>query len=112
MQYIAKHFVRVNGNMYVPGEVLETDAFVSEKSLARLVRIGAVEPFGKTEEPAEDPAADVGAKNGAANAEGTESAQAEEFAEEDGGAAEIVIDAMDGVVAASSGKKSGRRKRQ
>lgn len=109
MQYIAKHFVRVNGNMYVPGEVLETDAFVSEKSLARLVRIGAVELFGKTEELAEDTAAADGAENVAENAEST---QAEEIPEEDGGAAEIVIDAMDGVVAASSGKKSGRRKRQ
>lgn len=110
MQYIAKHFVRVNGNMYIPGEVLDTDDFVSEQSLTRLMRIGAVEPFGNSDTlkdaPMSEPAED--ATEIAETAETDE----EEITEADGGRAEIEIDAMDGVVSAATAKKSGRRRKR
>ena len=110
MQYIAKHFVRVNGNMYIPGEVLDTDDFVSEQSLTRLLRIGAVEPFGNSDTLKDTPISEP-VEDATASAESTGSDE-EEITEADGGCAEIEIDAMEGVVSAATAKKSGRRKKR
>lgn len=110
MQYIAKHFVRVNGNMYIPGEVLDTDDFVSEQSLTRLLRIGAVEPFGNSDTLKDTPISEP-VEDATASAEST-GTEEEEITEADGGCAEIEIDAMEGVVSAATAKKSGRRKKR
>ena len=96
--------------MYIPGEVLDTDDFVSEQSLTRLLRIGAVEPFGNSDTLKDTPISEP-VEDATASAESTGTDE-EEITEADGGCAEIEIDAMEGVVSAATAKKSGRRKKR
>lgn len=109
MQYLAKHFVRINGTMYVPGEIIEGDAFVSEESLARLLEHGAVEMFGNAELPPILSETDAQEETAAETVQTADAAEEPEEIEE---AAPIEIDAMDGVVNAKSKKKTGRGKKK
>ncbi len=109
MQYLAKHFVRINGNVYVPGEIIEGDAFVSEESLSRLLEKGAVEMFGNAELPPVLPETDEIAEELSADAFAS---ACEETEQEDEDNAPIEIDAMDGVVAPKPAKKTGRGKKK
>lgn len=97
--YIARHYVRVNGKMFTPGEVI-TEAIPDSKA-RRLLAIGAV---SKTEDAPilneRGPAPDAVQENAQPkeNEQDAESdAEDEEEADEEAEAPEI--DVMDGIVA-------------
>ena len=104
MDYIAKHFIRLSGRIYTPGEVVDADAFGSESRIHRMLRIGAIvadESFAISEEDDHDESLH----------DACEPALEAESAEERDDASRIEIDAMDGVVSASKHKSAGRKRK-
>lgn len=109
MEYAAKHYVRVNGAIYMPGEILPEEALKPDE-LARLVDKGAVVPLGippAAAAPASPPEADKAKRPSARKPE------PEPEAEPDEDAVPPEIDVMAGIVGGKRATKkpqAGRRK--
>ena len=120
--FIAKHFVKISGRMFTPGEMI--DIPIPEGKRERLQRLGAIKPYGVILPHEEDGADDVahpdfGGETSEPNVdhnadEEAEMEDEEAEAEMDGEAEDAQeapeIDVMDGIVAQPEKKSRGRKK--
>lgn len=117
MFYVAKHYTRIAGRKYTPGEII--DGPIPAEKRARLLKIGAIEGMGGPESEAETESMDMPESDAMAeSADMPESEAMAESADMPEGEAEAEaedapeIDAMDGIVSAGGTKKSGRGRRK
>ena len=114
MTYIAKHFVKIAGRMYTPGEIIDASAFADGGAIQRMERLGAIVPDAEAaakfaavtlcEEAADAQDLPAG-RDVLESADGCAPVEADE---DDASAMEI--DAMDGVVSEKP-RKAGRKKK-
>lgn len=96
MEYAAKHYVKITGQKFMPGEII--DIAIPEDKLPRLLKLGAIIPLNPPIphlSPAEDDATPNGTEDGDDDAAMDDNA--EDATDEDVQAPEI--DVMDGIVA-------------
>ncbi|MGN0996548.1 MAG: hypothetical protein ACI4PG_06545 [Candidatus Ventricola sp.] len=103
MEYTARHYIRLNGRMVTPGEIVTMEE--TDGKTARLLRMGALEPVksiwrGVRDTPDEEP--------DDPDRDTTDEQDAPDEDAADEGAPEI--DAMDGIVVAGKTTKRGRAK--
>lgn len=92
MSYTAKHYVKIAGRKYTPGEII--DIQIPEEKLKRLLRLKAIAPASSADlDPADDTA------GGDPKEPQDEEEPTEEEADEEAEAPEI--DVMDGIVSAA-----------
>lgn len=107
MDYLARHFVKIAGRVYTPGEII--DRPIPQEKLSRLLRIGAVTFIASTTGRGDriyDPEAALPEARGSMRPWPDKDAASVEDAPQESGTAEGIqeeapeIDAMDGVIAA------------
>ncbi len=115
MIYVAKHYTKIAGRKYTPGEII--DRPIPDDKRERLLRLRAIEGMDVSgENDAGDFTKSDETKGGA---KGEHKAQEADVAEaageidaEDEAEEAPEIDAMDGIVSAESVKKNGRGRRK
>lgn len=96
MEYAAKHYVKITGQKFMPGEII--DIPIPEDKLPRLLKIGAVIPLAPTTPNACD--SQLEDVNGDSSGDSKDTPDEAEIVEETGEDAEVPeIDVMDGIVA-------------
>ncbi len=103
MRYAAKHFVKIAGCMYTPGEIIDNP--IPEDKLQRLLRLGAVEVIVSLDtEPSAWQDISASEETDVHDESPTDPAPEEAPEAEEDEAEAPEIDAMDGVVTAESQK--------
>lgn len=96
MEYAAKHYVKITGQKFMPGEII--DIPIPEDKLPRLLKIGAVIPLAPTASNAFD--SQLEDVNGDSSGDSKDTPdEAESNVETDEDAEVPEIDVMDGIVA-------------
>ena len=101
MIYVAKHYTKIAGRKYTPGEII--DRPIPDDKRERLLRLKAIESVGAQETEAEIVTMNTPEAESVDAPENTPEAETIDAPE---------IDAMDGIVSAESVKKNGRGRRK
>ena len=101
MIYVAKHYTKIAGRKYTPGEII--DRPIPDDKRERLLRLKAIESVGAQETEAEIVTMNTPEAENVDAPENTPEAETIDAPE---------IDAMDGIVSAESVKKNGRGRRK
>ena len=113
MIYVAKHYTKIAGRKYTPGEII--DRPIPDDKRERLLRLKAIESVGAQETEAEIVTMNTPEAENVDAPENTPEAESVD-APENTPEAETIdapeIDAMEGIVSAESVKKNGRGRRK
>ena len=101
MIYVAKHYTKIAGRKYTPGEII--DRPIPDDKRERLLRLKAIESVGAQETEAEIVTMNTPEAENVDAPENTPEAETIDAPE---------IDAMEGIVSAESVKKNGRGRRK